>query len=198
MRHVRREHDVADGDALVSAGDRERAGCELDVGCGRLEAMRGDLLGFLDDLVARLDDRRAADGDRARSVGAHAEGHPVGVAMDHVDVFDRHAEPVGDDLRKGGLVPLAVGVRSSEHGHRAGRVEAHLGGFVAARPGADRAGDIRGREPARFDIGGKTDSATLAAALRLFAPGLETREIRERQRFVQEWLVVPAVVQQRN
>ena len=34
--------------------------------------------------------------------------------MDDLDVLDRHAERVGDDLREGRLVALAVAVRAGE------------------------------------------------------------------------------------
>ena len=45
--------------------------------------------------------------------------------MHHVDILDRHAEPLGDELREGGLVALAVAVRAGEHGDAAGRIDAH-------------------------------------------------------------------------
>ena len=47
---------------------------ELDVGLARLQQVGGDLAALGDDLVGRLDHRGAADGQRARAVGAHAEG----------------------------------------------------------------------------------------------------------------------------
>ena len=40
-----------------------------------------------------------------------------GVAVHDVDVLDRHAQAVGDDLRERGLVSLAVRVRAGEHRH---------------------------------------------------------------------------------
>jgi hypothetical protein len=53
-------------------------------------------------------------------------GHLVGVAVDDLDLLHRDAEAVGDHLREGGLVALAVAVRAGEHRHRAGRVHAHF------------------------------------------------------------------------
>ena len=79
-----------------------------------LQQMGGDLLALGDDLVGRLDDGRAADRERARAVGAHAERHRAGVAVDDLDLLDRHAELVGDDLGEGRLVALAVAVRAGE------------------------------------------------------------------------------------
>ena len=92
VRHVGGQRDVAPGDLLVGAGDLELAVLELDVGVGRLEQVGGDLLALGDHLVDRLDDRRAADRERAAAVGAHAERHAAGVAVDDLDVVDRDAE----------------------------------------------------------------------------------------------------------
>jgi hypothetical protein len=74
------------------------------------EQMRGDLLRLRFDLVERLHDRRAADRDRTRAIRTHAERNPAGVAVDDLDAFQRNAEPVGDDLREGRFVPLAMTV----------------------------------------------------------------------------------------
>ena len=108
MRDVGVERDVAPGGRLVGAGDGELAVLELDVAFGGLEHVGGDLLGLGLDLVERLDDRRHADRAGARAVGAHAELHLVGVAVHDRDVLDRNAEPLGDELREGRLVALAV------------------------------------------------------------------------------------------
>ena len=48
----------------------------------------------------------------ARSVGAHAEQDAPGIAMDDFDIVHPDAETFGNDLGKGGLVPLAVTVRT--------------------------------------------------------------------------------------
>ena len=56
----------------------------------------------------RLDHRDAADDQRARAVGVHALRRGPGVAVQHLDVLERHAELVGDDLAPRRLVPLAV------------------------------------------------------------------------------------------
>ena len=118
VRHVGGEGDLAEGLLAVGAGDPVLAVRELDVGDARLEQMGGDLLALVDDLVDRLVDRRAADRRRARAVGAHAERDAVGVAVDDLDVLDRDAEPLDDELREGRLVPLAVAVRAGEHRSR--------------------------------------------------------------------------------
>ena len=60
--------------------DGELAVGELDVLGRRLEVVRGDLLGLVDHLHGRAGDRLAADGQRARAVGAEARTGPVPVS----------------------------------------------------------------------------------------------------------------------
>ena len=110
----------------VGAGHGEAAVLEHDVGFRRLQQVGRDLLRLVDHLVHRLDDGRAADRERARAVGAHAERDLGGVAVDDLDVLDRDAEAVGDELGERRLVALAVAVRAGEHRHAAGRVDADL------------------------------------------------------------------------
>ena len=177
---------------------RELAVLELDIGLGGFEQVGGDLAALGDDLVHRLDDRRAADGERARAVGAHAEGDLVGVAVDDLDALDRDAEPVGDELGEGRLVPLAVAVRSGEDRDAAGRMDPDLGAFVEPGARAERAGDGRGRDAAGLDIGGDADAAQLAARRRLAAPGLEALIVGGLQRQLERRQVIAAVVLQRD
>ena len=82
VRGIGGERHHRQRDRLVGAGDLELAVLDDDVVLGRFELMRGDLLGLGFDLLHRLDDGGAADRERARAVGAHAELHLVGVAMD--------------------------------------------------------------------------------------------------------------------
>ena len=44
----------------------------------------------------------------AAAVGAHAELDQPGVAVDDLDIVERHAQLVGHDLGEGRLLPLAV------------------------------------------------------------------------------------------
>ena len=110
----RREHDLLDRQALVGALDAEPAGRELEVVLGRLQQVRRDLLGLFDDLLRALDHGRAADGQRARAVGVHALRRDLGVAVQHLDVLERHAELVGHDLAPRRLVPLPVRGRAGD------------------------------------------------------------------------------------
>ena len=114
------------------AGDGKLAVLELDVGFRGFEQVGRNLLALGDDLVHRLDDRGAADRQRARAVSAHAEGDLVGVAVHDLDLLDRHAEPVGDELGKGRLVALTVRMRAGQHRDAAGWMHPHLGRFEQA------------------------------------------------------------------
>ena len=91
--------------------------------------MAGDLLRLGLDLVERLGDRRHADSAGARAVGAHAELHLVGVAVDDRDVLEGDAEARRNELREGRLVSLAVTVRPRQHLDGADRIDSHFGRF---------------------------------------------------------------------
>ena len=146
--------------------------------CSRgFQEMRGDLLALDDDFVARLVERGAADHQRARAVSAHAELHLVGVAEDDVDVLERHAEPLGDDLSEGRLVSLAVIVRADQHRDLAGRMNANRRALVKAAARAEAPGEAGRREAAGFDIGGHAEAAKLALGGRLGLARGEAREI---------------------
>jgi len=92
VRHVSRLGDRCKGYAPVGAGDDECAISEIDVARGRLEQMGCDQLAFGDDLIGGTIERAAADRDRARAESAGAVRYRIGVAFDHLDFFDRHAE----------------------------------------------------------------------------------------------------------
>ena len=141
VRDVSGERDVRESLLAIGSGNRKFARLELDVLFAALQKMRSDLLALENHFVARLRQRRAADHQRARAIGAHAELHLVGVAKDDIDVLERHAEFLANDLREGGLVALAVTVRANEHGHLAGRMHAHGRAFVEAAARAEAAGD---------------------------------------------------------
>ena len=82
-------------------------------------------------------DRHAGGRQRARAPGADAHGHPVGIALDHVDVVDVAAEAISRDLAPSGLVALPVAVAAGEDGDTPVRMDAHAGDVVAADLGAE-------------------------------------------------------------
>ncbi len=89
----------------------------LTVNCPSLNSMSSTLassrwaatgLAFSMTLSAALMTASAADDERARAVGVQALDGDLGVAVEDLDVLERHAEPVGDDLAPRRLVALAV------------------------------------------------------------------------------------------
>src|SRR6185437_3476189 len=150
----------------------ELAVLDDDVALGSLEQMRGNLLRLGLDLLHRLDDSGAADGDRSRTIGAHAELHLVGVAMHDRDLADGNAETFRDQLCERCLVALAMAVRAGEDFDGADRVDANFRGFPQADAGAETTDRLRRRDAAGLDVAGEADAAELAFGLRLcLAPG---------------------------
>ena len=169
-------------DALVGALDAEAAGRELEVVDARLEQVRREDLGLLDDLVGGADDGLGADDERARAVGVHALGRDLGVAMEHLDVLERDAEPVGDDLAPRRLVALAVRRDARDDLDLAGREHADAGALPAAGAVVERAEDAGRREAAhlgeRRDADAELDRVVaLAAALLLGAQLVVAEEL---------------------
>ena len=113
--------------------------------------MRGDLLALLDRLVGGLHDRRAGQHRRARDAGAAAGDELIAVALHELDAVERHAELLGEDLREGRGVALAVVERAGDDGDSAVVVEAdaaHFGG--AGGGGLDVAADAETAQSAGF------------------------------------------------
>ena len=147
-------------------------------------------------LHGRAGDRLAADGQRARAVGAEAERAGAGVAVDDVDHVGRDAEPVGDDLRERRVQALAVRRGARVDGRRAGRVHAHERGLVEARLQADahRADDARRREAADLHPGREADPAVDALRSQLLLLAAERVEVDVREQLVERAVVVAGVV----
>ena len=76
-----------DAHGAVGPDDGEPAILEFDVALRGFEEMRGEFLGFGDDLFADRNDGAAAHRGRARTAGAHAERHRIGVAGDELDAL---------------------------------------------------------------------------------------------------------------
>ena len=114
------------------AFDEELAAVVVDVFDGGFEQVRGEELRLVLDLARRDGERGAADRRRPAAVRAPAHRRVVGVAVNHLHVVDVDAELVGDDLREGRLLALAVRRRADEHVHLAARMEADDGAFPQA------------------------------------------------------------------
>src|SRR5580700_4398001 len=98
--------------------------------------MRGDQLGFGQDLLDRHLEGRAAGRRRARAAGAFAEEDLLSVALHVVHVARIDAEAVADELLEDGFVALPLGDRAGEERQPARAVEADLGALETRSRGA--------------------------------------------------------------
>src|SRR4029077_2330292 len=136
----------------------EDAANVLDLRLVDAEPVGSELLRLLADAVGRVVERDAADGEAATAVGVHPERNDGGVSVEHLYLVELVAEPIGDDLRPGGLVPLAVRRGARQHLARPGRQAADRGRVPAARTEADRAENRGRREAAHLDVGAESDA----------------------------------------
>ena len=125
------DRDFLDRHGLIGLLRREHALGEIDVLRRQLESVRGDRARLLDHLGRGHLERGACHGGRARTAGAFAEEHGVGVALHVMDLLGVEAELLADDLLEGGFVALAAGHRAGIHRHTAAAVEADLGALGA-------------------------------------------------------------------
>ena len=173
VRRERGPDDLLDGEALVGALDREAAVGELEVVLGRLQQVRRELLGLADHLLRRVDDGDAADDQRPRAVGVEALRRDLGVAVQDLDVLERHAELVGDDLAERRLVPLPVRGGAGDDLDLAGGQHPDRRGLPAARAVGQRAQQPRRGDPAhlgeRRDADAELDRVAARAPLLLLA-----------------------------
>ena len=89
----------------------------------RLQQMRCDQPAFLDQLFDRHHQRGAAHMHRARAAMAVAAGQQIRVALVEAECGNRQSQHVGRDLRIGGFMSLAVGLRTDRQRHRAVSLE---------------------------------------------------------------------------
>ena len=121
---------------------RDHAVDDLEVLLVDLERVGGDLEHLLLGALGGQVDRRAAHHRGARGEGADGVRHPPGVAGDHLDVLEPHAELVGDQLREDGRVPLALGGQAGRDLDLAGGLDVHVRALVGTDAGAlDVAGE---------------------------------------------------------
>ena len=197
LGHVGRTGDVGERQALVRrAADLVLAVHDLDVLGRRLEHVGGELLGLVGHLVGGARHRLAADGQRARAVGAHAERALGGVAVDDLDLGRVDAEPVGHDLREAGLVALAVRRAAGVGGDRARRVHAHDRRLpeAALQAHAARADHARRRDAADLHVGGEADAAVDALVAQLGLLAAERVHVDVLEQLVERALIVARVV----
>ena len=159
VRGERGQRDLGDRDALVRvAADREPPGDHSRSSADASSIAGRDHLGLLDHLVAGRDQGHAADRQRPGAVGVHALGRDLGVAVQHPDVLERHAELVGDDLAPRRLVSLAVRARSGDDLDLAGGQHPDRGLLPAAGAVGQRAEHPGRGQAAHLGEGGDADA----------------------------------------
>ena len=154
---------------------------------------------LLDHLVDTLRDGAATHGGAATAVGAHAELHLIGVAVNDIDVVDADAELVGHDLGERGDVTLAVGRRPGVDRDCRRRVDPHDGALPQSSLGAERPGHGRRRQTAGLDEGREADTEGVLTRFTptclLFAKIVVARHL---EGSVESRLVISTVVLQRH
>jgi len=103
VRHIGGERDLSEGLLAVGARHREHPFLEGDV----LSPASSRCAAIFRPLTMTLSlafDSAARRPPASASVGSHAELHLVGIAAHDVDVVERDAELLADDLGKCGLV----------------------------------------------------------------------------------------------
>ena len=106
---------------LVGADHAERAVLEFEIAFGGFHHRSGHRLGFFDDRGGCDFQSIAADQRGARRIGAAADRHLVGIALDVADGLERHAQPFMHELREYGGVALAVRMGAGNDRYRAAR-----------------------------------------------------------------------------
>ena len=154
---VGRERDLLDRlGPIRRALDAELAVRPLEVVLVRLEEVGGELAGLVLDLAGGHRRRRAGDRRRPRGVRAKAVRRRVRVAVLDLDVGDREAELLGDDLGERRLVALALRLDADPGEDLAGRMDPDLARVehlqaedveVVGRPGADDLGERADADP---------------------------------------------------
>ena len=118
--------------------------------------------------------------------------------MDDLHLVDTDTQLVSDDLGKGGVMPLAVAVRSGHHIDGAGGVDPHGGGFIQTDTRAECASHRRRGDAAGLDIARQADAAIFATCGSFGTAGLEALVVDHLQRLVQRCLIVTDVILQRH
>ena len=131
--------------------------------------MGGDFLALLDDGVGGLAHDDAGKPHRAGGMRAAAFLDDVGVVFEHIDVVERHAEPLRHALRERRFVRLAARQRADHDIDAAGRVHCDVGALARIAAGG-------------FEITAKPDAAQLLALLRFGAPLPESFPVAELER----------------
>src|SRR5438093_3290383 len=96
--------------------------------------MGSQLARLFPNFLRRLIHRDAAHRRRSATERADTFRYSGGVAMDDFDIFQRDAQLISDNLRKGSLLPLAVWRRARVNFDFSVRVHLDLAIFPKSRP----------------------------------------------------------------
>src|SRR6202171_6577057 len=177
----------------IGAGDGETARAIGDVLFVHFHHARSDLLCLRDNPERRDVDAGPADSHRARIEGAVARLHLSCVALHHVNIFDRHLQDIGGDLRKRSLVAVALAHRARVNRHPATRIHTYSGALPPAAGEAAQSQSSRWRHDAHM-CGGSNANATISpCAPQLAARAAAPRVVERGKRLIETALVVAAV-----
>ena len=158
---------------------------DLEVVLGDLQRVGGDPQRLGLHLPRGQRDGRPAHHRGARGERADGVRHPPGVAGGHLDVLERHAELVGDDLRERGPVALPLRGQAERDLDLAGGLDVDVRALVGPDAGA-------------LDVAGQADPdrAALARAISCRNDS-KSSQPHERLELLQPRRVVAGVVDQR-
>src|SRR5579864_8151016 len=114
-------------------------------------------------------------------MGAAADSDAIGIAGDHADAIERHAEPFGDQLGEAGFVALALRGDADHQFDDAVGLDHNLGLF-ARHAGRD------------IDVIGDADAAAFAALFRFAAALRKAGPVAEFERRLHGAELIAAVV----
>ena len=108
MHRGRPGGEFQDADGTVGARDTKHAAVELDVLGRRFQCMAGKASAACFDLVGRMQQSAAGTDHGARPAGTGARHQFIAVALQQGKSLQRHTEAIGEHLREGHGMPLAV------------------------------------------------------------------------------------------
>src|SRR5713226_5969076 len=114
--------------------------------------------------------------------------------MDDLDLADRNAKALRDQLTESCFMALAMAVRSGEDFNGADGIDADFRRFPQADAGAQAADRFRGRDAAGLDVAGEADTAELAFFLGLLLAGGEAGVVDRFQRRIERGAEIADVV----
>ena len=196
MGNIRLQANIIPSDRLVRPRNREVPAAQLDVVGRRFHEMGGDAFRLSDDLLRRPNHRGPADRDGSRSVGAHSHRRAGGIAVLDVDLALVDSDHLGNHLREGRFVALAVRVASRHDGYGTSRVHTHRGAFVQTGASTELADQIGRSYAASLNVAVDPQAPELAVGFGRLGARSETIKVGDLNELVHRGVVVASVVLQ--